>query len=311
MNKPVVIPQAAVPPHDKGIYVGTSEEKLRFLGQHNLACFRAYFRRQEKKASDEINARQHQINALHEKTVEDLQELAAQYEKPEFPQIDTSGRPVDKASRSRKPGATTFNICGWCRFASDAEHGCALMPACMLMPHECGNGSGYAGTRFWYNHECELTRSTQALLILCEEHLEARKALAIGRKREVGTIASYLSHLISRAEQKPRLCAYRDDAWASPGAEIVFFDAETCQFKTGQLNRIDQSQIYFDLTDDSCSTWRTFRPEIMLRNEYDYFRQHPDYFRIWLRNVAMSYDLRCSGEAITRAIFTPEKEGRR
>ena len=97
-------------------------DQLRFIGRENLT----YMLNMRKDTLKDI---QRNFNMLHEraellrgKTVADIQQLASQYDCPNYhakafdyhPDVVNTRSPK---ARKRAPNTTTFNICGWCQYA--------------------------------------------------------------------------------------------------------------------------------------------------------------------------------------------------
>ncbi|MBI3572091.1 hypothetical protein HY091_00960 [Candidatus Kaiserbacteria bacterium] len=102
-----------------------SWREIARLGSNNIAVLISQARRHEKELTGSIAELKERQNLLRGKSGNDFAKLARQYKDPVFPKISVpsdswskDAEPLDAASKDRKRGETTFNRCGWCKWAS-------------------------------------------------------------------------------------------------------------------------------------------------------------------------------------------------
>jgi len=100
-------------------------DDLLFFGKHTIRQLVRWWRSEAESLSGQIKSQEELLGLVRGKTGKDFAELAKTYENPEFiPTMigvmsDTSSgdfEPLDEASRKRQFNATTFNVCGWCKY---------------------------------------------------------------------------------------------------------------------------------------------------------------------------------------------------
>lgn len=98
---------------------------LVFLGKVTVRQLIRYWRSEAENLSNQIKYYEELIKLLKGKSGKDFAKLAEGYENPKFSpamigkRSDSWGgdfEPLDSASQNRKSGATTFNMCGWCKY---------------------------------------------------------------------------------------------------------------------------------------------------------------------------------------------------
>lgn len=101
-------------------------EDLVFLGKINIRQLIRYWRDDAHSLSEQVKDLEKLIKMLKNKTGKDFAKLAAGHENPKFTAAmigamsDSFGdlEPLDVASQNRESNATTFNMCGWCKFGT-------------------------------------------------------------------------------------------------------------------------------------------------------------------------------------------------
>ena len=305
-------PQDLIPEYWHGIYVPT-EEDLIFIGSRNIEYLKQYWRSEERSLSKQVKEAQEDIDLLSGKTPDDIKKMAAEYENPEFPKIgvpsDAWGNdpePMDAASINRESGATTFNVCGWCKHCGGGtcRHSYHITTYCPFIPRQLGNGETWGGNEtFRFNTPCALANGTQELLDTCVGYLKARKAKLLSRKQQAAAYASYLAHVMKKAEDKPYFASHRPCEWFNLNDPVMFYvfsfegvlpdKAKT--FVSGKVINgyrhhdgcvsvcADEPFHNGEYCDGCGSGFGMSRPEVLHSWEYDYLKAHPDYLKIWLR----------------------------
>ncbi|MBR2586891.1 hypothetical protein IKE71_00755 [Candidatus Saccharibacteria bacterium] len=143
-----------------------------------------------QRINRQIEAVQAKIDLLSGKTVADVKALAAGFESPDFPKIGVpedswtgAPEPLDESSFGRNPDATTFNYCGWCKYAQPMLSRCnyGIESYCGLMPEEHRRMAHF-------NTPCELISGNQKLMDACVAHLKDELDKLENKKRELERI---------------------------------------------------------------------------------------------------------------------------
>lgn len=317
--------QNMIPNYWRGIYI-YSRESLLFLGKNNLSYLKQYWRREERELAAHVKALQADIDLVDNKTVKDIKALASQYESPVFPAIGIpkdswakEPEPLDADSTNRQSGATTFNVCGWCKHHGGGlgRHNYLITTRCTLTPEKSYSGE------LRFNTPCLLANGTPELLQSCVDYLRSKQADLIDRKKEVGGYARYLARLMKDAEEKPYLANHRPHDYFNIGDEVMLFIP---QFKNvlsekinsfvsgkvvngyrhhdGCVSAYADTQVHLGDYGNGCGMgYGDSRPEIMKKWEYEYLKTHPDYFQVWADSA--SADVReFHKEAMFRALMT-------
>lgn len=305
-------PQDLIPEYWHGIYVPT-EANLIFIGSKNIDYLRRYWQDQASSLSERVKAAQADIDLLAGKTPEDIKAMAAEYENPEFPHVGVrkdnwagEPEPLDAASINRKYGATTFNVCGWCKHCGggSCRYNYHITTYCPLIPRQLGNGETWGGNeQFRFDTPCALKSGTQELLDTCVEHLKARQAQLISRQQQAASYADYLEQVMTQAEEKPYFASHRPHDWFNLDERVTFFTSDfegvlPDKAKTFVPGKVINGYRHHDGGVSACadepyhtgeycngcgSSFGTARPEILHDWEFDYLKSHPDYLKVWLR----------------------------
>ena len=119
---------------------------LVFLGKVTVRQLVRYWRGEAESLAGQIKYTQELIDLLKGKTGKDFAKLAECYENPVFSQAQIGKRsdswsgdfePLDPASASRKSEATTFNVCGWCKFTGGGtcRYQYHITTSCNILTH--------------------------------------------------------------------------------------------------------------------------------------------------------------------------------
>ncbi len=327
-------PQDLIPDYWYGIYVPT-EADLIFIGSNNIEYLKRYWRSEECSLSKQVKATQADIDLLVGKTPDDIKAMAAEYENPDFPcigvlpdNLSKDPEPLDAASISRERGATTFNVCGWCKHSggSTCRPNYHITTYCPLIPRQLGNGDARGvNEKFRFNTPCALANGTQELLDTCVEHLKARKANLVASKQRAAAFASYLAEVMRKAEEKPYFASHRPHDWFNINDRVMFLTSDGEAIIPEKANSFIAGTVingccYHDGRVSACSDtpWHigeycdgrgvgfgTSRPEILLEWEYTYLKEHPDYLKVWLRcskaDLRSKFDSKRFAEALAKS----------
>lgn len=301
-----------------GIEVET-EQDLIFLGKLNLEVLKQHWRGVERAEKARMRKTQELIDLLSDKTPMDFQEMAKGYEEPGFTEIavpkDGWGvpTPMDAKSINRKHGATTFNVCGWCKYNAGGPcmHNCCLETDCQLVPSTLLTEEEQGKYQKRFDSPCILKADGDMLIrsmlirIARYYHIGTMERIKLV-KTDAASRARYLTRIAKEAEEKPLLPLYRPHEWFKAGDEVRWFastgDLKLLPGKGGKFYAgkvVDgyryQSGAVSVFTDEKIcdSDWLqgqgvwcgTLRPEVMHLWEYEYLRTHADFLGVWLNSL--------------------------
>lgn len=232
----------------------------------------------------------------------DFVTLAKSFENPNFPhngiERDSWGdvEPLDQASKERKSGATTFNFCGWCKYASGGtcRYGYHITTQCGLL-----SDAGINGAEAHFNTPCFLPGSSPKLLDQMINGLIGTLGKNIAAKHITDQKIKYLMSLERKAETKAALPDHRPYNWFNIDDPVVCFVTDF-PGRTTNLNLAKGNVVNGYRHHDGCvsvkfkvqlhdgenlSGWGggygMGRPEVMHKWEFEYLRKHPEFARIW------------------------------
>lgn len=296
--------EGIIPDHWRNIHVAT-EEKLIFLGTRNIDYLKQHWRREERELSNQIKDTQTRIDFLDGKDVYDIQKIAMQYAYPEDIQRAIQQDEYDWIVRdSELSGETTFNYCGYCRYAGDrfCDRKGQVITTCTLLPKSYGHGA-YRPDEFLPTSSCELVNHGKEVIDMSLACLRNDLDRLIRRKTEVGEYIRLLVDVEKSAEEKPYFSAYRPSDWFKIGDRVIIMTGKSKnvlpekrnKFVAGRVcrchNNIVSVRTYEPTQTDGCAyvTVQAFRPEIMHAWEHEYLKNHHDFLRLWLRASAESF----------------------
>lgn len=309
--------QSLIPPHWK-IRV-RNESDLINLGRGNLTYLMQYWELKQKKSTQQIKATRKRQDAVTKTTISDIKKLARTYEHPAFPDIEVGGKygpePSDDDSANRKPGATTFNFCGWCEYCLSGIINCRanINSTCGLLPESFRDAAGneVINSRLYFNTPCLITEyGTDELLKACSLRLKARIKEALNEKFFIDNKIDYITIALTKSEEKPHFAGYRPRSWLNVGDLVVCFVSKNYNcgktikdnvFVRGTvIEKISGSDAHvlvqmstaiytdnFGYSKDVAS-YRVNAPEIMSEWEFEYLKSNPDYLRVWMAGSAFS-----------------------
>jgi hypothetical protein len=140
-----------IPNYWRGITVKTMDD-IVFLGKGTIRQILRHWRHIAEEQSFQITKLNTELSFLRGKTAKDIAIEAKKFENPHFipeqigiaPSDYKDPEPLDDASRQRKSGATTFNVCGWCQYATSgrARYNYLITTNCNLLTDAGFNDSG-------------------------------------------------------------------------------------------------------------------------------------------------------------------------
>ncbi len=298
-----------------------TRDQLLFLGRNNLQHLRSVWRTMLRTSRSILNTRQELLSLIEGKSPAELQALVAQYDHPDYPSQNSSHKgerlaPADPSAASRAPGSTTFNICGWCKYAH-----CYLHPdSHAYVPHEtrvfrpsCGllSDDWQSDYEHNYNYPCPLTHSSPSSDYpgaVCA-NLHARHDRLLSYHQQVSEYVAHLNALITIAEPKPLFPPYRREKHYPIGTPVYFvysafspcstiphpfgwhLEKPKARVSRGTVigyepNRYTPSYVLTAFSTDAPNTQphaiQYDLPWLLSFEELTYLLDHPDFAQIWL-----------------------------
>ena len=297
-----IIPHYLIPPRTlRRIHI-SNEEEFIFLGSNNLRACLKYWEGEKRKNTESINDVRDRMNALLGRNIDDIKKLASEYDNPElevvigklgFERRTSDTRATDEDSAKLKPTATTFNVCGWCKYGKQSDYRIGnndwlLAINCSCLPQTLNDIGG--GLHF--DTPCLITNGSQELLDVCQNHLRSGLLALLEKEKIINGNIEFIENAIERAEEKPLFPEFRDENWASVGDEIIYI-TKNLRFWGG----LSVFNISKTLSGDYCSGEfivdiyddvyhfryeKLVEPYIMKPQEHEYFKTHPDYLEVWI-----------------------------
>jgi hypothetical protein len=294
-----------------------SDEDLIFLGKVTIQEFIRHWRKEEARFFSDIEYTQEIINLLKGKTGEDFAKLAEEFENPNLSigKIPVSRRdilgPVDKKSQKRKSGSTTFNICGWCKYARSGGnwHDCFIDPNCDIFDlaflpvnrPKLSDEFKIKRQQHRFDTPCFLPKISKDDVDQFQRAIECKKSELIEKKKEVVSKIEKLLIFEEEAEEKPAFPNIRPLDWFNIGDKVVCFIggwedktlpdtwllAEVVnghRHHDGGVSVVYDKKYHITIKGKSVN-YGSERPEIMLLWEFEYLKQHPEFAEIWVKIV--------------------------
>jgi hypothetical protein len=281
-------------------------EGLLFLGQITIREMIRSWRCRANSLSSSIKSIEERIEFFNGKTVADLLEMAVkEFENPEFPHIGVKEsrswlhdpEPLDAASVNRKSGATTFNVCGWCKYTGGGtcRYNYCITTSCGILSDA---GLPDQDERR-FNTPCFLADAPDNMLDQIRNGLKNRRDSLISQKRDVDRMIKELLKLEKRAEKKPALPDHRPHDWFNIDDLVICFVGkwEDCLLDTpfttakvimGYRHHDGCVSVCYDkkvhsgeYLEGHGGGYGMARPEVMHEWEFEYLLEHPDFASLW------------------------------
>lgn len=300
MNQNPVTPQSLIPRY---WHVRVEKESdLTFLGKVTLRQLIRYWRSDADSHASRIKSLQARIDMIRGKSPSDFVTLAKGFESPNFAYVGKvlggwgEIEPLDQASRDRASDATTFNFCGWCKYAGGGT--------CRYQYHistHCGllSDAGIKSDESRFNTPCFLPEASQKLLERITDGLIESLGTTIAAKHLSDQKIKYLITLERKAETKPAMPDHRPHDWFNVGDPVVCFVTDF-PGRTVNLNLAKGMVVNGYRHHDGCVSvefkvqihegenlggkgggYGMSRPEVMHKWELDYLHKHLDFAQIW------------------------------
>ncbi|RLE46430.1 hypothetical protein DRJ25_04190 [Candidatus Woesearchaeota archaeon] len=258
-----------------------------------------------KKTIEELNE---YAGILKGKSGKDIAEEAKKYENPIFSPEDLTIRadegikspePIKDEDKKRQKGETTFNKCGWCKYAGTGLHRYNYMikGECRLLYL-----AGQEETDRGITTDCSLKKMSGENI---ENIVNTYNSKIEDLEREIEKRQSLIERLetISQTtEEKPYLPQLRPMNLFREGSEVIVYlgdidDVEVIvdeQFIEGKIVSNEEWFVLFE----SDERWHKgdyqegrgglsglLRPDILSKKEFEYLTQNPDFLDLWLKQI--------------------------
>lgn len=280
-----------------------TRKDIVFLGKVTIREMIRSWRYHAKELGSSIKERDELLKFLQGKTAADFRKLAEKFENPEFPHVgvqkDSWGNdpePLDAASINRESGKTTFNVCGWCKYA-----GCGTCRYNYHITTVCDfkTRAGLKDEERRFNTPCFLKDVSDEMLAQIRNGLSRERDRLISEKRQADFNIGALLSLEDRAAEKPALPDRRPHDWFNVDDPVVCYIGKwqerivKDQFATAKVINgyrhhdgcvsvcFDQRVHSGEYLEGRGSGYGMARPEVMHKWEFEYLLKHPDFARLW------------------------------
>jgi len=204
-------------------------EDIKFLGQVTIRQMIRSWRHTASGLSGRIRRIDEEIRFLQGNNAESVRKIAERYENPVFDPEQIGVRPdswgndlepLDEASKTRERGATTFNICGWCKHAAGGtgRYNYYISTHCSFI-----TDAGVEDVRRRFNSPCFLKNISDKGFNTLACGLGFQLGILIAKKHETDAKIKFLLDLEKQAERKPALADHRPHDWFNVGDPVVCY----------------------------------------------------------------------------------------
>lgn len=280
-------------------------EDIVFFGKVTIRQMIRSWRSDAYGFISQIKDADEKLKFLQGKAAANIREIAKQYEKPEFPHVGVpkdslsqNPEPLDAASINRKHDATTFNVCGWCKYASGGSccYNCHITPSCSIRTH-----AGLTDRNRRFKTPCFLKKAPDKVFDEIRKGLTRERERLIKEKRNTDEKIKFLLTLEKRAEKKPALPDQRPHDWFNMDDPVVCYvgkwqerivadDFVTAKVIDGYRHHDGCVSVYYDKrvhTGDYLEGHgggsRISRPEVMHAWEFKYLLEYPNFAKFWAK----------------------------
>lgn len=205
-------------------------EDIVFLGKVTIREMIRSWRNHAEMLSGRIKKTDEEFEFLRGKKARNIRVFAVTYENPQFTPDQIGVRrdswsrdlePLDEASKERKRGSTTFNICGWCKFAGGGtgRYDYFITTYCGLV----SDADGWHDTERRFNTPCFLREADDLVFVQLRLRLAKTRNRLIREKRETDAKIKFLLRREKLAAQKPALPSHRPYNWFNTDDPVVCY----------------------------------------------------------------------------------------
>jgi len=314
-------------------------EDIVFFGQITIRMMIRLWRFTAKSLALQIKDVDEKLTFLQGKGAANICKIAKQYENPEFPHVDVpkdswsrDPEPLDAASINRKRNATTFNFCGWCKYARGdvCRYNCYITASCSIKTH-----AGLEDKKRRFNTPCFLKEASDKVFDEIRKGLARERERLIEEKRKTDEKIKLLLTLEKRAEKKPAMPAHRPYDWFNVGDSVVCYiggwkerivrdNFVTARVINGYRHHDGCVSVCYDecvhsgeYLEGHGGGYGMSRPEVMHTWEFEYLLGHPDFASLWSKkgtsNHLEGFDAEqfldaLAKEAVARSAYSKNKK---
>ena len=282
--------------------------ELVFFGKGTIRALVRSWRSTAAGISGHIKMLEERMKLFDGLDREGLLKIAANYESPEFPSIgvpqDSWSRdpePLDAASINRKSGATTFNACGWCKYASGGtcRYSYYITTSCSLI-----EDAGIPDDERRFNTPCTFQTAPEDFFASVRNGLQKSRDEAVAQKRAADVHIRLLLRLESMAEEKPVLPSERPHDYYNIDDPVVCYIGSweertvpdqfaTAKVINGYRHHDGCVSVCYDdrvhsgsYLDGHGGGYGMSRPEVLHAREYEYLLANPQFAEAWTRSAS-------------------------
>lgn len=290
-----------------------TEEDVLFLGRRNILALAGTWEYYLNNALSQAQSNRKHVAILRGGTAAYFRNRAKEFENPKdivkgpCDSWQNELEPIDVMSREREAGTTTFNICGWCKYAGcgTCRYGYHITSHCRL-----SEGDGKLDVERKFDTPCWLLSATDADISRCVARFEVEYRSICAKVRKLRSHTQRLKKLAGRAEDKPAAPGERPHDWFNiddpvvcyvgdwtdnrvhgpAGASYAFAPATVIdgyRHHDGCVSVRYTDKIHTgEYLDGHGGGYGMSRPEILHKWEFDYLVAHPEFAAVWLRQGA-------------------------
>lgn len=281
------------------------------LGKKNIGSLIEYHRNDLIGLGDRIGTLEEYTELLEGKSGNDLAAIAQQFDNPQFTPEDLSVKrdswsgvpePNREEDIDRESNSTTLNKCGWCRYAGSGSWRYKYMVegSCRLLQEADMETDTHRGAAT----ECSITKMPAKKISRIVERFNQRKTWLIGDLNDKKELVDQMQEVADGSEEKPYLPQLRPYDYFNVDDEVVMYfgsDSEKLvgypRFINGKViegYRHHDGMVSFitdevwhsgDYHDGKGGGSGANRADILLKSEFDYLTQNPDYLNMWLNQL--------------------------
>lgn len=286
-------------------------EDIVFFGQVTIREMIRSWRYAANGLASQIKDADDKLKLLKDKGAADIREIAKQYESPEFPHIGVlkdgwsrDPEPLDAASINRKRNATTFNFCGWCKYADggSCRYNYYITTSCSIK-----NAAGMEDEERRFNTQCFLKEAPAKVFDEIRKGLTSEREQLIEEKRKIDEKIKFLLTLEKRADKKPAMPDHRPHDWFNVDDLVVCYVGEwkerivrdnfaTAKVISGYHHHDGCVSVCYDervhtgeYLEGHGGDYGMSRPEVMHAWEFEYLLEHPDFASLWSKKGTSKY----------------------
>ena len=224
-----------------------------------------------------------------------IREKSQEYDLPEFPQIGYRNadrknlEPLDPESKTRAENSTTFNCCGWCRYARATNKwwGSTYWISANCSFRSFAGIADYSRNAF---EKCFLKRAPNSLLEEISEGLKREDVKLREKVAQMEREIAFLETLNDLAIEKPVLPEYRKPDWWRIGGKVIIFDdfdkTGDEYFLNAEITALGSYPIVRITSGKNIGKTIQYVQHsalILTEWEYNYFLKNPEFVDFWIK----------------------------